>query len=89
MGYTQKQERNGATGNAGGQNSAQPSSVVDVAPVQAQAESAGLLFDGDGHALLASPQGAGSGGHTVGGGGSMFEWDAGLAINDYEGGGSG
>ncbi len=69
------------------------------AAAKAQAEAAAVTVKGgtdvghnagEGRGLMDSPQGSGSGGHSdIGGGGSMWEWDAGLAIGDIEGGGSG
>jgi hypothetical protein len=98
MAYTAKQERNGATGDDGSQNSAQPGPVPVVAPLVTQSQAAattvmgGLIVGqdgGEGRVLMESPQGSGIGGHQVGAHGSMWAWDDGLAINDVEGGGSG
>jgi len=80
--FTDKQVRNGADqGGGDGQNTAVPSADVtgDVASAKTQAESAGNAYMLDGHALAGAIAG-----HTV-----SFEWDAGLAVNDNEGGGSG
>jgi hypothetical protein len=82
MAFTPKQERNGADMGGGGQDTALPgpSALADIAAAKAQAEAAGLSNMAEGHAMA----GATLDGHTV-----SFEWDAGLAINDNEGGGSG
>ncbi len=81
MGFTPKQVRNGATGSGGEQDTARPGPDAsgDVAAGKAAAESYGVAHSSDGHALTGSLAG-----HTV-----SFEWDAGLPINDVEGGGSG
>ncbi len=92
MAFTAKQERNGADMGGGEQNTALPgpSSQADIAAAKVQSESAAGVRGDEGAALLQSAQGAGVGGHPdIGGGGSMWEWDAGLAIGDIEGGGSG
>jgi hypothetical protein len=49
------------------------------------AEAAGNERWNEGEGLLNSPQGSGTGGHTVGAGGNMWEWDAGLAISELAG----
>jgi hypothetical protein len=98
--FTAKQERNGADMGGGGQNTAQPSVSLpgDIAALKAQAEAAAASVMGDvgpgqntgeARGLLESPQGSGVDGHEIGSHGAMWEWDAGLAINDIEGGGSG
>lgn len=88
---TPKQQRNGITSQAGEQNSAQPGpdATRQVAAVKRQAENAANTRKNEAAGLIQSPQGSGVTGHEVGGGGSMWEWDAGLAITDVEGGGSG
>ncbi len=91
MATTPRQERIGNMPVAGEQNSAQPGPDVtkQVASTKRQAEAAANRRMSDAHSLIESPQGAGVSGHEVGTGGSTWEWDAGLAINDVEGGGSG
>jgi hypothetical protein len=84
MGYTDKQVRNGATGDAG-ERSSQTGPVPNVSPVMGQAESAGNDRWNEGRGLLESPQGSGTGGHQVGSGGSMWEWDSGLAVDELSG----
>jgi hypothetical protein len=96
MAYTPKQERNGATGSGGEQQSAQPGPYGDVASVMAQAQAAGDGRKGEAAGLFSSSEGSGPSPSSdpfaperqIGGAGAMYEWDAGLAINDYEGGGS-
>jgi hypothetical protein len=50
-----------------------------------QSESAALGRAAETIAEFQTPAGSGRGGHTVGAGGSMFEWDAGLAIDEGTG----
>ena len=90
MAYTDKQMRNGATGDSGTQNTAVSGPMpADVGGLMQQAESAAAATMAEGHALMESPQGSGVSGHEVGTHGSTYEWDSGLAINDVEGGMSG
>jgi hypothetical protein len=86
--YTDKQIRNGATGAVSDNTSvAQPSTDLtgEIAAAISQAEAAGNDRWNEGRGLLDSPQGSGGSGRQVGGGGSMWEWDAGLAINEASG----
>jgi hypothetical protein len=62
--------------------------MPDLAPMMRQARNAGMSRMSDAKSLIVSPQGSGVDGHQ-GGGGENFMWDAGLAVNDVEGGGSG
>ena len=93
MALTPKQDRNGVTVEGGTQSQdelAMPSATPgDLAGLMGQSQSAAEVRGGEGHDLINSPAGSGTAGHEVGGYGAMFEWDAGLAINDVEGGGSG
>jgi hypothetical protein len=75
MTYTDKQERNGATGSAGEQDSARTGPVPVVAPLVGQAEAAAADHMTDGHALTDVLAG-----HAV-----SFEWDAGLAVSEVAG----
>lgn len=90
---TPKQQRNGAdTGAAGsGATTAQPGpdATKQITSTKRQAENAANARKSEAAGLIQSPQGSGVSGHQIGGAGSMFEWDSGLAINDVEGGGSG
>jgi hypothetical protein len=88
---TPKQVRNGITSEAGEQNSAQPGPDVtrQVASTMRQSEAAANRRKNEPAGLIQSPKGSGVAGHRIGGGGDMFVWDSGLAINDVEGGGSG
>jgi len=86
MVFTAKQERNGATGSAGEQQSAQTGPIPNV-PIGA-AEAAGNDRWNEGAGLLATPQGSGpspGGTRVVGAGGNIWEWDAGLAIGELPG----
>lgn len=87
MAYTGKQERNGATGSGGEQNSAQPGpdSTAAIAGLLSQSQSAAENRGGDAKNLFVSPAGSGVGGHDVGAVGPMFEWDSGLAIAEQPG----
>jgi hypothetical protein len=80
MDFTPKQVRNGAD-IGGGDNAsvAMPGPMPDTAAVMSQSTSAGNNYSELGHQQMLEPSGS-----TV-----SFEWDAGLAINDVEGGGSG
>jgi len=83
--FTAKQERNGAAMGGGEQNTALPgpSAAADIAVAKVQSESAAGVRGDEGAALLQSAQGSGAGGHPdIGGGGDMWEWDAGLAIGE-------
>jgi hypothetical protein len=73
MAYTAKQERNGAVGSGGQQNSAQPG-PEPVVPMGA-AVAAGNAYGQEGHALMDALAG-----HTV-----SFDWEAGLAIGELPG----
>ena len=86
MAYTDKQLRNGATGDSATQDTARPSVdlTATISGLQSQAEAAGNDRWNEGRGLIESPAGAG-GGREVGAGGSMWEWDAGLAINEMSG----
>jgi hypothetical protein len=81
MAFTDKQIRNGADQGGGEQNTATPgpSAQADIAAAKGQAEAAGMSNMSEGHAMAG----------TLAGHGVSFEWDAGLAISDIEGGGSG
>jgi hypothetical protein len=89
--FTDKQVRNGADQGGGGQNTAipGPDSTPDIAGLIPVSVSAAMTRLEEGHAMIESPQGSGVDGHQVGAGGSMWEWDSGLAVNDVEGSGSG
>jgi len=76
--YTEKQERNGATGDAGVNTTvAQPSTDLTstVSSGLAQAVAAGLANMQEGHAMT-----GGLYGHTV-----SYDWDDGLAISEMPG----
>ena len=87
MAYTDKQVRNGATGSGGEQNSAQPGPnwAGDISAAQGTAEAAADARKQETAGFITSPQGSGVGGHQMGGGGSMWEWDSGLAVNEASG----
>jgi hypothetical protein len=85
MGFTDKQERNGATGSGGEQDSAQPGPMPNVSPLIGQAEAVANDRWNQGRDLLQSPQGSGTTGHQVGAAGNMWEWDSGLAISELSG----
>jgi hypothetical protein len=59
--------------------------MPDVAGLMSQSTAAAMTREADAHALWTSAQGAGSGGHTVGGGADMYEWDSGLAVSEAPG----
>jgi len=87
-----RQERIGNMPVAGEQNSAEagPDVTRQVASVKRQAEAAANQRKRETQGFIESGQGSGLGGHAdIGTGGSTWEWDSGLAINDVEGGGSG
>jgi hypothetical protein len=90
---TPKQQRNGADTGAPGSGATMaqpgPDATKQVQQAKRQAEGAANRRMNDAASLIKSPQGSGTTGHEVGGYGDMFAWDAGLAINDVEGGGSG
>jgi hypothetical protein len=73
MGFTQKQERNGATGSGGEQQSGQTGPIPDV-PIS-QAEAAGNSNMAEGHVMVSTLAG-----HSV-----SFDWEAGLAIGEVPG----
>lgn len=81
MALTPKQERNGIPAMAAGQATeiVDKGPMPDVPPLVAQAMSAAIGTMTEGHAMMGALAG-----HAV-----SFEWDAGLAVNDVEGGGSG
>jgi hypothetical protein len=93
--YTDKQLRNGATGDSATQDTAQPS--VDVTALVSSeisaAQAAAAERGRETAAMLSSPQGSGPSADStvgaparqVGSGGSMYEWDSGLAINELAG----
>jgi hypothetical protein len=64
---------------------AQPGPLPDLAPLMREAKAAGTSRMSDAKSLIVSPQGSGVDGHQVGGYGSMYEWDAGLAVNEPAG----
>jgi len=85
---TPKQDRNGVPGpGATGGNVAQPGpdAIGEIRSAQKQAQNAGTSRAFEGRGLFVSPAGSGVDGHEVGGYGAMFEWDAGLAINEPAG----
>ena len=93
MAYTEKQQRNGATGDGGERGFGGPSSVPDVGGLQSQAEGAGNSRFDEGRGVFQSPQGSGpssssgpeNAGRQIGGYSSMFEWDSGLAVDEQPG----
>jgi hypothetical protein len=88
MAYTDKQVRNGATGAVGDNTSvAQPGPMptAEIAAEITQAVSVAESRDREAVDLLASPAGSGVAGHQIGGAGSMWEWDSGLAVNEVAG----
>jgi len=87
MAFTGKQVRNGADIGGADSNNPMPGPMPTV-PLS-ESQSAADVRMSEAHAFMTSPAGAGTAGHEIGGYGAMFEWDAGLAINDVEGGGSG
>jgi hypothetical protein len=85
---TPKQERNGVGPDpAPGHNTAVagPDVTATVSSAMGSSESAALGRAAETVAEFQTPAGSGRGGHTVGAGGSMFEWDAGLAIDEGTG----
>ena len=86
---TPKQDRNGVPGpGATGGNVAQPGADVtgEIRSVMRVAEAAANARKVETHdELLATPQGSGVAGHTVGAAGNMYEWDSGLAVNEPAG----
>ncbi len=82
MGLTGKQERNGITADAG-ERAPQTGPMPNI-PIGA-AESAGNDRWNEGRDLMVSPQGSGTGGHQVGAGGNMWEWDSALAVSEMPG----
>jgi len=89
MAFTSKQQRNGADVGGADQNTAQPGPSPDVGGLMSGSQAAAEVKMAEAHAFWTSPAGSGVAGHQIGGYGAMFEWDAGLAIHDVEGGGSG
>jgi len=88
MDYTGKQIRNGATGTVSDNPSyAQPGPDAsgDITAAKSTAESAADARKQETAGFITSPQGSGVGGHQMGGGGSMWEWDSGLAVNEVSG----
>ena len=84
---TPKQERNGVPGpdSTGGVSLPGPDATGEIRSAQKQAQAAGVAGSNEGRGLFVSPAGSGVDGHEVRGGGSMFEWDAGLAISEPAG----
>jgi hypothetical protein len=85
---TPKQERNGVGPDpAPGHSTAVPGpdTTSIISPAKGQSESAALGRAAETIAEFQTPAGSGRGGHTVGAGGSMFEWDAGLPIDEGTG----
>lgn len=88
MAMTPKQDRNGVPGpGATGGNVAQPGpdATAEIRSVMRQATAAGNSGAAEGRGLFVSPAGSGVDGHEVRDYGSMFEWDAGLAVNEPAG----
>lgn len=82
MSYTEKQERNGATGAAGGHNTAipGPDETAQISGLIDKATGAALELEGQAAILLE--------GNGVGNGiapGSMWDWADGLAITEVPG----
>jgi len=92
MGYTDKQIRNGATGD-GGERSTQPGPMPDIAPLIPQAVNAAEGRGQDAAVMLSSPQGSGPSSSSyptapervVGANGNIWEWDSGLAVSEMPG----
>ena len=86
---TPKQDRNGVPGpgaTGGNVSMPGPDSTGEIRSVMRQAEAAGNSRAAEAHSeLLATPQGSGTGGHTLGAAGNMYEWDSGLAVNEPAG----
>lgn len=98
MAMTPKQDRNGVPGPVETRNTAQPglSAEADIRSAMATAQAAADARKRQAHEFMASPAGSGPTGSNVlpgrviaNPGGTVWQWDAGLAINDVEGGGSG
>lgn len=93
MAYTDKQVRNGATGDSATDNTAQTGPMPDVAPLIQQAQDAAGGRGADGHGLMSAPQGSGPAASSgiadsdrvLGAGGNIWEWDSGLAISEMPG----
>jgi hypothetical protein len=62
-----------------------PDATGDIRAAKSLAESAANARKNEAAGFIQSPQGSGVTGHEVGGGGAMWEWDAGLAINEVSG----
>jgi len=84
---TPKQDRNGVPGpdSTGGVSLPGPDATGEIRSAQKQAQNAGTSRAFEGRGLFVSPAGSGVDGHEVGGYGAMFEWDAGLAVNEPAG----
>jgi len=94
MAYTDKQERNGATGEVATQNTAVTGPMPDVEPLVRQAQDVGMGRANDALDFFSSAAGAGpapssnvaDSDRIVGNpGGSVWDWDAGLAISEMPG----
>jgi hypothetical protein len=84
MAITDKQARNGLPELPAAANP-QPGPMPDLAALQSQAESAANERKGATQALIMSPQGSGTAGHSIGAAASSFEWDDGLAVSEQPG----
>jgi hypothetical protein len=81
-----KQQRNGNTGRAGEQNTAQPGpdATSQVASVKRQAEAAAIRRKSETAGMIDTAQGSGVNGHQLGANGDMYDWKSGLAVNSTD-----
>ena len=86
---TPKQDRNGVPGpgaTGGNVSMPGPDSTAEIQSVKKAAEAFGNARKIEtNNELLNTPAGSGVNGHDFGGGGSMYEWDSALAVNEPAG----
>jgi len=83
---TQRHIHNGGGGSvSAGYAQPGPDATGDISAAKATAEAAADTRKQETAGFIQSPQGSGIGGHEMGAGGSMWEWDSGLAINELPG----
>ena len=91
--YTPKQERNGATGAVATGNTAQTGPIPDVGGMKIAAEAAGLGRTDATQDIFMSAAGSGpspastieAAERQIGSQGNIWEWDAGLAVDEMTG----
>ncbi len=88
MAMTDKQDRNGVPGPMATENTAQPGpdATKQIQSVMRQAMNYGEARKNEtNREILDTPQGSGVGGHQLGGGADMYDWDSNLAVDELSG----